>query len=116
MANLGGMVVVPALYACGYSILGAEGNALAVLVLVSVLPMLAYFARREVPEQPASWTGFGAILGALIGSRWALELARRPEAPHLLPTIYGSGLIILGVARFVDEMRSKTATSETATN
>jgi len=70
--DLAGFLIVPALYyVAGTSMIGAQGCAVTILLVSSIPAMLAY-ARRSLSDPRTSvWVSFGALFGALGGSRWS---------------------------------------------
>jgi uncharacterized membrane protein YfcA len=97
VGNVGGLLSMPCLLlVAGAQPLAAQATVLTALVLISVLPTASTLARREAPAAPSAWTGFGAALGALTGSRLAVEL---PSLKLMLT--YGAGMYIVGFVRLL---------------
>lgn len=93
MADLGGVLMVPALiYIFRCPARYAQGTALFVLMIASLPGALRYGAVRQLDSRAAIWVSFGAVLGALIGSRGAFSL--RAEG---LILIYGAALLLIGL-------------------
>jgi len=80
--DIGSMLTVPLLiYLLGQSIWEAEGTALYVLVLASLPSALIHALGRTLNTKSALFLSGGGILGALYGSRFAVDTsyAIRPE-------------------------------------
>ncbi len=90
LANVSGILIVPALFFLAKApMLPAQAISLATLALVSALPAISAVSQQRYASSAAIWCGFGAALGALYGSRVAVQLSE----PNLL-VIYGAGLIV----------------------
>lgn len=90
----GGAVMVPALVLlAGLTQHQAQGTVLAVLMVpVSVLAVMRYYAAGNVKVQMAILIGLGFVFGALIGAHYVQSL---PE--QTLKRAFGCFLIIVGV-------------------
>jgi uncharacterized membrane protein YfcA len=94
IADLGGTLMVPALiYLLREPARAAEGTALFVLLIASLPGALRYGAVRQLDSRATIWVSFGAVIGALLGSREAILL----RAETALIFLYGIALVLIGL-------------------
>jgi uncharacterized membrane protein YfcA len=95
--DLGGLLIVPALhYMVGNPMYEAQGAALTILLITSILPLLAHASGNAIEPKSAVWVSLGALFGALIGSR---IMAANPHDGNLA-FIYGALLILAILFRY----------------
>lgn len=94
IADLGGTLMAPALiYVLREPPRAAEGTALLVLLIASFPAALRYGAVRQLDSRATIWVSFGAVIGALLGSREAMLL--RVETALIF--LYGIVLVLIGL-------------------
>jgi uncharacterized membrane protein YfcA len=94
VADLGGTLMAPALiYGLREPARVAEGTALFVLLIASFPAALRYGAVRQLDSRATIWVSIGAVIGALLGSRQAIQL----HAETALIFLYGMALVLIGL-------------------
>jgi uncharacterized membrane protein YfcA len=93
----GGVILVPILVLLfGFGQKEAQGTTLAMLMLpVGVLAAITYYKAGYVHIKAALWIAAGFIVGAYLGSHYAVRL---PE--HTVTRIFGGLLLAVGVKLF----------------
>jgi hypothetical protein len=103
VGSVGGVLTVPAMVLIvGLVPARAQATALAAIVLISAIPTAMAASRKEPAPAPTFWSSFGAALGALAGSQFAVKLT----ATDLL-LVYGVGLFAIGFVRLFSSMASR---------
>lgn len=94
----GGVIIVPVLVLLfGFSQKHAQGTALAMLTLpVCFVAAATYFKAGYVELKAALWLALGYLVGALLSSRYALNM---PE--HTIARVFGGVLLAIGVKMLI---------------
>lgn len=108
VADLGGTLMAPALvYLLRFPAPDAQGTALFVLLIASLPGALRYGAVRQLDSRASVWVSFGAVVGALIGSRGAFAL----RADGLI-FLYGVALALIGIGILIAPPAAPMASEE----
>lgn len=88
----GGIIMVPALVAVGFTRHRATASSLAAILLVAVAGAIAFGAAGNVDLPTGVFLGLGGLLGSTVGAHWMNRLSGRT-----LARIFGVVLLVAGV-------------------